>query len=102
MSDTFKAALRDLREDLERLRDDLETAIDNIVGVDEYVEDDIITKKDDGSTVVDVTELRALFESLDDAAEAAADAFRKFDQEVDRVWRRFRLALVPNEMGASP
>jgi hypothetical protein len=96
---TFKGALRDLREDLERLRDDLETAIDNIVGVDDYVEDDIITKQDDGSVTVDVSELKALFESLDDAAAEAARAFRKFDQEVDRVWRGFKLAH--SEMGAS-
>jgi hypothetical protein len=99
---TFKGTLRDLRDDLERLRDDLETAIGNLVGVDEYAESDIITEKHDGSIVVDVAELKALLESLDDAAEAAADAFRKFDQEVDRVWRRFKQALAQHsEVGAS-
>lgn len=102
MTDSLKAALRDLREDLERLRYDLEAAIDNIVGVYEYVKDDIITKNDDGSITVDVAELKVLLESLDDAADAAAAAFRKFDQEVDRVRRRFKLALVSDEMGARP
>jgi hypothetical protein len=97
---TFKGALRDLKDDLERLRDDLETAIDSIVGVDESIEDDIITEKDDGSITVDVAELKALLESLDDAAEEAARAFRKFDQEVERLWRRFMQGLVHSEVGA--
>jgi hypothetical protein len=95
---TFKGALRDLRDDLERLRKDREAAIDNIVGVDEYVQDDIITKADDGSTVVDVAELETLLEGLIDAAEAAAGAFRKFDQEVERVWRRFNQTRVRDEV----
>jgi hypothetical protein len=100
---TLKAALRELREDLERLRVDLENAIANIVGIDEYVEDDILTKEADGSISVDAAELRALLESLDDASEEAAGAFKTFDQEADRAWRRFRQSLVVhNEMGASP
>jgi hypothetical protein len=103
MSDAaLKGALRELREDLERLRADLENTIAELVGIDEYAEDDILTKGDDGSIVIDVAELKALLESLDDAAEAAADAFRKFDQEVDRVWRRFRQALVHSEAGVGP
>jgi hypothetical protein len=95
---TFKGTLRDLRDDLERLRDDLETAIDSIVGVDEYAKSDILDEDDKGAVTVDIAELKALFESLDDAAEEAARAFRKFDQEVDRVWRRFKLALVHSEV----
>jgi hypothetical protein len=94
---TFKNALRELREDLERLRYDLEAAIDSIVGVDAYIEDDIITEEDNGSTAVNVTELRALLTNLDDAAEATADAFKEFDQEVERLWRRFKLTLVHSE-----
>ena len=97
-SATFKSALRDLREDLERLHDDLEAAIDSIVGVDAHaVEDGIITKEDDGSSLSTWRSSRSLFESLDDAAEAAADAFRRFDREVGRVWRRFKLALVHSQ-----
>jgi hypothetical protein len=91
---TLKAALRELREDLERLRVDLENAIANIIGIDEYAEDDILTKEDDGSISVDAAELRALLESLDVASEAAADAFQEFDAEADRAWRRFKQALV--------
>jgi hypothetical protein len=103
MSDpTLKSALRELREDLERLRADLENTIASIVGVDEYAEDDILTKEDDGSITVDGAELKALLERLDDASASAADAFREFDEEVDRVWRRFRQALVQHsEVGAS-
>jgi len=96
----FKSALRDLKDDLERLRDDLETAIDSIVGVDEYAEDDIITEKDDGSITIDVGELKALFERLNSASSDVDDAFNEFDQEVERVWRRVRQALVQHaEMG---
>jgi len=95
--DQLKGACRELREDLDRLRVDLENDIVSVVGVDEYAEDDILTKEGDGSISVDVGELRALLESLDDASEAAADAFKTFDQEVERVWRRFKQSLVHSE-----
>jgi hypothetical protein len=101
MSDaTFKNALRELREDLDRLRADLENEIAGIVGVDEYAEDDIILEED-GKVSVDVAELKALFERLDYASGEADDAFTKFDQEVDRAWRRFKHALVHSKEGAS-
>jgi hypothetical protein len=94
MSDaTLRSALRELREDLDRLRTDLENEIAGIVGVDEYAEDDIITEEG-GSISIDVAELKALFERLDDASEEADDAFKTFDQEVERTWRRFKQALV--------
>jgi hypothetical protein len=100
--DQLKSALRELREDLERLRVDLENEIASIVGIDGYAEDDILTKEADGSISVNGAELKALLESLDDASEAAADAFRTFDQDVERVWRRFRQSLVVHsEIGAS-
>jgi hypothetical protein len=103
MTDAFKSALREFRDDLDRLRKDLENAIVSVVGHDEYIEDDILDEKDDGSTTVDVEELKALFARLNDASEAAADAFQTFDQEVERVWRRFKQTLVQHsEMGASP
>jgi hypothetical protein len=38
-----------------------------------------------------------LLTNLDDAAEATADAFKEFDQEVERLWRRFKLTLVHSE-----
>jgi hypothetical protein len=91
--DKLKAALRELREDLDRLRADLENEIAGIVCVDEYAEDDIITEED-GKVSIDVAELKALFERLDDASGEADGAFTKFDQDCDRAWRRFRQALV--------
>lgn len=97
--DKLKAAVRELREDLDRLRTDLENEIAGIVGVDECA-DDIITEEG-GSISVDVAELKALFERLDDASGEADSAFTKFDQEVDRAWRRFRQALVQIQEGAS-
>jgi hypothetical protein len=96
MSDAaLKDALRELREDLERLRADLKNTIAELVSIDEHAEDDILAKRDDGSIVVDV--VKALLESLDDAAEGAADAFKEFDEEVDRVWRRFKQALLHSQ-----
>jgi hypothetical protein len=104
MSDpALKSALRELREDLERLRVDLEDAIADIVGIDEDAAEDVLVRENDGSISVDTAELKGLLERLADAPEATADAFREFDQEVDRAWRRFRQALVQHsEMGASP
>lgn len=103
MSDVFKTALRELRDDLDRLRDDLENSIARIVGVDEYAADDILEEDDDGSVRVDVAELKALLERLDCASEAADDAFNEFDEEAERAWRRFRQALLQySEMGANP
>jgi hypothetical protein len=103
MSDiTHRKALADFEYEIMRAIADLEIAIDAIVGVDEYAEDDILTKEDDGSISVDVAELKALFERLDDASEAADDASKEFDQEVDRVWRRFKQALVHSEVEVGP
>jgi hypothetical protein len=94
MSDvTLRASLRELREDLDRLRADLENEIAGIVDVDEYAEDDIITEEG-GSISVDVAELKGLLARLDDASEEAADAFQTFDVEVERVWRRFKQTLL--------
>jgi hypothetical protein len=98
----FKNALRDLREDLERLRDDLESTIASVVDFDDIDEGDILVKGDDGVTRLSVAELRILLERHDDAAAEVASAFRDFGQEVDRAWRRFRQALVHREeAGAS-
>ena len=97
--DKLKAAVRELREDLDRLRTDLENEIAGIVGIDECA-DDIITEEG-GSISVDVAELKALFERLDDAPGEADSAFTKFHQEVDRAWRRFRQVLVQIQEGAS-
>jgi hypothetical protein len=92
--DRLKSACRELREDLERLRADLEDAIANIVGIDEDAAEDVLVREDDGSIIVDTAELKGLLERLADASEAAADAFQEFDQEADRVWRRFKQALA--------
>ena len=101
MSDsTLKSALRELREDLERLRDDLKTEIASIVGIDEDAAEVVLVREDDNSISVDTAELKGLLERLADASEAAADAFKEFDQEVDRVWRRFKLSLVHSEAEA--
>ena len=89
----LRSLLRELQDDLERVRADLENEIAGIVGVDEYAEDDIITEEG-GKVSIDVAELKALFERLDDASEEADGAFTKFDQDCDRAWRRFRQALV--------
>jgi hypothetical protein len=91
--DKLKAAVRELREDLDRLRADLENEIAGIVGVDEYAEAEIITEEG-GSISVDVAELKVLFERLDDASGEADSAFTKFDQDCDRAWRRFKQALA--------
>jgi hypothetical protein len=91
---SFMTLLRELQDDLERLRDDLETAIDSVVGHDEYIEDDILEEKDDGTVTVDVAELKSLFERLDSASGDADDAFQTFDREVERTWRRFKQTLV--------
>ena len=101
-SATLKSLLRDLRDDLSRLRQDLEKEIAGAVGVDEYAEDDILDEKDDGSVTVDLAELKSLFGRLDDASEAVDDAFKEFDQETDRLWRRFQQALLQHSEGASP
>jgi hypothetical protein len=90
---TLKGALRELREDLDQLFVDLETEIAGIVGDGELAEDDLITEEGD-SISIDMVELKSLFARLDDASEAAADAFKTFDQEVERVWRRFKQALA--------
>jgi hypothetical protein len=93
MSDVLKDAIRDLKEDLDRLHGDLANEIVSIVGHDQYLEDEIITEED-GKVSVDVAELKALFERLDDASGEANSAFQTFDREVERVWRRFRQTLV--------
>jgi hypothetical protein len=51
-------------------------------------------RAEDGKVSVDVAELKALFERLDDASGDVDDAFQTFDREVERVWRRFRQSLV--------
>jgi hypothetical protein len=100
---SIKSLLHELKDDLERLRADLENEIASIVGVDEYAEDDILTKEDDGSVTIDVAELKSLFERLDDASEAVGDAFREFNQGVDRVWRRFQAsACAAQRSGDEP
>jgi hypothetical protein len=95
MSDMMlNSVLRELREDLDRLRADLENEIACIVGIDEDAAEDVLVREDDGTISVDTAELKGLLEGLADAPEAAADAFQEFDQEADRAWRRFRQALV--------
>jgi hypothetical protein len=91
--DQLKAALRELRDDLDRLHEDLQNEIAGIVSVDEFAEDDIITE-DDGTATVDVAELKSLFARLDDVSGDVDDAFQAFDREVERAWRRFKQALV--------
>jgi hypothetical protein len=101
-SAALRSLLRELQDDLSRLRQDLEKEIAGVIGVDEYAEDEILDEKDDGSITVDVAELKSLFGRLDDASEAVDDAFKEFDQETDRLWRRFQRALVQHREGASP
>jgi hypothetical protein len=93
MTDALKAAIRELREDLDRLHEDLENEVSGIVGHDEYIEDEILTEED-GKVSVDVAELKSLFERLDDASQDADAAFKTFDREAERVWRRFKQALA--------
>jgi hypothetical protein len=100
-SATLKSLLRDLRDDLSRLRQDLEEEVAGIIGVDEHAEEDILDAKDDGSVTVNLAELKSLFGRLDDASEAVDDAFKEFDQETDRLWRRFQQALVQHGEGQS-
>jgi hypothetical protein len=102
MSSVGVEALRELQEDLNRLRADLENAIAGIIDFDDTDEDDILVKGDDGVTRLDVAELKILVERHAYATDEVASAFQEFDREVERVWRRFRQALVHNEMGASP
>jgi archaellum component FlaC len=100
MSDALKDALRELREDFDRLHDDLKHQIDSIVGHDEDIEDEILIEED-GKVSVDVAELKSLFGRLDDASGDVDDAFQTFDREVERVWRRFKQALVQHSEVAS-
>ena len=92
-------ALVDFADDLERAIADLESAIADIVGVDEDAESDILIKGDDGSISVDAAELKDLLARLADAPEAATAAFREFDREVARVLRSFKRALVRETAG---
>ena len=102
MSDVLKALLRELQDDLDRLRADLENEIASVVGIDEYIESDILDEKDDGTVTVDIAELKSLFERLDGASGDADDAFAEFERETERAWRRFKQALLQHtEMGAS-
>jgi hypothetical protein len=95
MSDaTIKDALVDFEIDFERAIADLETAIANIIGVDEDAESDILVKGDDGVTRVDATELKDLLERLTEAPEVATSAFREFDGEVARALRALKRALT--------
>jgi hypothetical protein len=90
----LKDALVDFEIDFERAVADLETAIADIVGIDEDAESDILVKGDDGITRVDASELQDLLERLADAAEVATSAFREFDGEVARALRSLKRALA--------
>jgi|HubBroStandDraft_2_1064218.scaffolds.fasta_scaffold231639_2 hypothetical protein len=80
MSDApHRTALVDFEDDLERAVADLETAVADIVGVDEDAECDILVKGNDGVTRVDASELKDLLSRLTEAPEVATSAFREFD-----------------------
>ena len=95
MSDAARRnALVNFQTDLERAIAVLEAAIDNIVGADADVEDEVLVEGDDGVVRVDAMELKDLLGRLADAPEVATAAFREFDREVARALRSLKRALV--------
>jgi hypothetical protein len=88
------ARVSEFEDDLQRLVDDLESAVADIVGIDEDAAEVVLVGEDDGSISVDTAELKDLLDRLADAPGAVASAFEDFGWETRRAFRALKKALA--------